>query len=230
MSSPLVSVIITTFNRFHLLQEAIQSVRDQTYPNIEIIVVNDCSTESGYELLKDYENVRFLHLQKNMREVYNVKAAQGATRNAGLQVARGDFICFLDDDDLFLPQKIEIQVSEMFKNPDILVCATNMYVFTRDENRQRQVRGLYLSNLPLPSSTPISRRVDHAAITQNNWLSLSSSMIRREMLKKVPQFRVCDYEDWLFWKDCLVFTDALLVNSPLVMYDVSTRKSYVYQS
>jgi glycosyltransferase involved in cell wall biosynthesis len=223
----LVSVIITTYNRFELLHEAITSVLNQTHKDLEVIVVDDCSTDSRYLLLKDFGNVRFIRLQKNMRHVHNARAAQGATRNEGLKECRGDYICFLDDDDVFLPTKVEEQVRLLEQYKDHDVCGTNMIKFARNPTRQF---GLFTESIELDVIEPEKVfKITHKDILRCNWVSLSSSMIRRRILQKVPEFRVCDCEDWEFWKSCLTWSDGLFLNVPLVRYDVSSAKSYRYR-
>lgn len=111
-----VSVIIPTYKRPDYLCNAVDSVLAQTYENIEIIVVDDNGSSSEYrtqtaDLMKKYSDepkVIYLPLEKN--------CGGAAARNAGIDKAIGDYIAFLDDDDVYLPQKIEVQLGEMKKN------------------------------------------------------------------------------------------------------------------
>lgn len=226
MQAPKVSVIITTFNRFEILNECIQSVRDQTYKNIEIIVVDDCSTDSRYTSLHDFENVRFVRLEKNMRLVHNTRAAQGATRNEGLKLATGDYICFLDDDDLFHPTKVAEQVAVLESHRNHDVCGTNMNRFTRNPTRHF---GLYMEHVQLTPIEPHLYAITFVDMLRCNWVSLSTSMIRRRVLDTVPGFQVCVYEDYEFWKDSIQVRDGLFLDRPLVDYDVASSKHYVYR-
>lgn len=103
---PLVSAIIPTFNRAHTLGESIKSVLNQSYKNIEIIVVDDASQDNPKEIIKSFvQNIRFISLKTN-------KGA-AAARNKGIDIAEGDFIAFLDSDDIWYPTKIEKQVSAL---------------------------------------------------------------------------------------------------------------------
>lgn len=105
----LVSVIIPTYKRSEMLERAIRSVKYQTYPNIEILVVDD--NEPGDEYSKDVSRlIESLHYD-NLSLVTQPKHINGAAaRNAGIRAAKGEYISFLDDDDLILPEKIEKQV------------------------------------------------------------------------------------------------------------------------
>jgi hypothetical protein len=99
-----VSVIIASHDRYDLLMESIESVRRQTYDDFEIIVVNDASVDERYYAL--IEDVMMIHLP------YNI-GRPGLVRNIGIAAASGEFVAFLDDDDVWLPHKLSTQLSAM---------------------------------------------------------------------------------------------------------------------
>ena len=108
-----VSVIIPTYNRFKYLLNTIKSVKEQTYPNIEIIVVNDKSIQKEYY---DYDwnsnNIKIIHLEKNSKDRFGYACA-GYVRNKGIELSFGKYIAFCDDDDIWFPNKIELQLKAM---------------------------------------------------------------------------------------------------------------------
>jgi glycosyltransferase involved in cell wall biosynthesis len=107
----LVSVIITTYNRDEFLEDAINSVVNQTYKNIEILVIDDGSSRKYAEAIcNKFENCKYF---------YKVNGGISSARNFGTQNATGDFIAFLDDDDLFMPEKIEKQIAILTNNLDV---------------------------------------------------------------------------------------------------------------
>lgn len=111
MSHPLVSVIITTYNREKYLETAIKSVVNQTYGNIEIVVVDDGSNFNYAASICDkFENCTYYH---------KPNGGISSARNYGIQAAKGEFIAFLDDDDCWAPTKLEIQVPILENNPTI---------------------------------------------------------------------------------------------------------------
>ena len=111
MNSNKVSVIIPSFNRYNYLLNAITSIQNQTYDDYEIIVVNDGSTEDGYKSSELKNISKVIHIDRN--NTPNWGGSRPAVRNYGISQASGDFIAFLDDDDYWLPNKLERQISEM---------------------------------------------------------------------------------------------------------------------
>ncbi len=110
----LVSVVIPVYNRAEMVKQAVDSVLSQTYRHIEIIIVDDGSTDEtvivAEQLEKEHHEV--------IRIVYQDNAGPGSAREAGRQLARGEFIQYLDSDDLLLPRKFELQVAALREHPD----------------------------------------------------------------------------------------------------------------
>lgn len=113
----LTSVIIPVYNRADILQKALNSVLTQTYPAIEIIVVDDGSTENIMEIVSNISH-------PNIQVTQQANSGPGIARRNGLKLAHGKYIQYLDSDDEILPCKIEKQVEELEKNPDAVLCYT----------------------------------------------------------------------------------------------------------
>lgn len=109
----LVTIIIPTFNRANLLQEALNSVFAQTYKNFEIIVVDDGSTDNTKEVLAPLVESRAI------RYIFQKNQGRSAARNRGIREAVGVFLAFLDSDDLFEPDKLQKQVEFLSRNPGL---------------------------------------------------------------------------------------------------------------
>ncbi len=107
-----VSVVIPTYNRASLLGEAIKSVLDQTYSDYEIIVVDDGSTDNTRDIVNQFK-------VENLRYFYQEKKGVSVARNRGIHEARGQYIAFLDSDDLFLPEKLKLQIDLFEKTPEL---------------------------------------------------------------------------------------------------------------
>lgn len=110
MDRALVSVVIPLYNSERFLAEAVESVLAQTYRPIEIYVVDDGSTDGGADIAKSFDQVQCIH-QTNQ--------GQAAAMNAGVKAARGEFISFLDADDMWTPNKLEVQVAYLLQHPHI---------------------------------------------------------------------------------------------------------------
>lgn len=133
MENPLVSVIITTFNREKYLNKAIESVFKQTYSNIEIIVVDDGSKNNYAEsICNNYSNCIYL-FKKN--------GGLSSARNYGINQSKGDFIAFLDDDDFWESSKIEKQLKILVDNNDIDCVHSAAAVVDENDNLTGEIIG-----------------------------------------------------------------------------------------
>lgn len=110
VKDPLISVVLPVFNGAPYLVDAIESVRAQSYKPIELIVVNDGSTDNTAEIATNFHDIRYS---------YQSNKGFASARNAGLKIARGDFIAFIDSDDIWLPDKLKSQMSFLSKHADV---------------------------------------------------------------------------------------------------------------
>jgi glycosyltransferase involved in cell wall biosynthesis len=113
--SPVVSVIIPVFNYDRYLAEAIESVLGQTYQNLEVIVVDDGSTDRSGEVAKSFAG-------RGVKYCHQVNAGIGPARNTGVELARGDFLAFLDADDRWPLEKTERQLAAFESDPELEMC------------------------------------------------------------------------------------------------------------
>jgi glycosyltransferase involved in cell wall biosynthesis len=104
LNNPLVSVIIPTYNHADVLTRAVQSVLNQIYANFELIVVDDCSTDDTQAVIKKFKDDRIIYVR------HSENKGLAATRNTGMNKAKGGWFAFLDADDEFLPDRLKIQV------------------------------------------------------------------------------------------------------------------------
>lgn len=113
-ANPLVSIAINNYNYARFLPEAIDSALNQTYPHVEVIVVDDGSTDDSREVIESYGNKVVAVLKDN--------GGQASAFNAGFAASRGDIFCFLDADDIFTPDKAEKIVKVFQNNPELGWC------------------------------------------------------------------------------------------------------------
>lgn len=196
---PLVSVIIPTFNRGALLKATIESALGQSESNCEIIVVNDGSTdESGAWLEKHYganPRVRVFHTENG---------GVARARNFGLAQARGEFVAFLDHDDLWMPDKLRFQLAKMRRNPRVGVVYCDWLavdetgqpmprVFQHSQQRWwRPQQGRAFPWILMPHFLEMPR---------NPILSMSYPLIRARLLREIGGFdpTMVPSDDWDLW-------------------------------
>lgn len=120
----LVTVVIPTHNRSDLLPRAIRSVLGQTYKNLECIVVDDASNDGTEQVVREFEDNRLIYLR------HETSLHASAARNSGIKKARGEFLAFLDDDDEWLPQKLEKQlglITSLSERVGLVYCWLDCY-------------------------------------------------------------------------------------------------------
>lgn len=139
-NSKKISVIIPFYNSKNFIIRALRSVIKQSYRNIEIILVNDKSTDGSYELVKKYKKIdsriKIISTKKNSRTV-------SKPRNLGIKISSGEYIAFLDADDWWHEKKLEVQMKSIGKN---LLCCTACNYFYVKQNKKS---GFLINNLRL---------------------------------------------------------------------------------
>ncbi len=186
----LVSIIIGTYERYDLVLRAIESALNQTYNNIEVIVVDDCSKDDRYKLLESRKDIIYLKTEKN-------SSLPAIPRNMGIIRSSGKWISFLDDDDYFVPSKIEDQME--YSNSYDFICSDAFY----DNTLNSYAKGLYLDywNKINPEDTDL---FDINLIKKHNLIINSSVLVKKEKLIEIGLLttdvnfrRIEDYHTWL---------------------------------
>lgn len=205
----LVSIIIPTFNRWSYLKRAIDSVLNQTFTDFECIIIDDCSTQTEYmtNIICDDHRVVLIRLDQNLRAKYNARHAQGLTRNEGIKIAQGEYLAFLDDDDWWEPDKLEIQIKEINKHT-VHMCSSNTYLHRKGKCK-----------LYFPISKGIPQIITSKLNSRTNLIINSSVVIKKDLVNNVGGFRLIIYEDYDLWKRVMQFTNCVYIQHPLVHYD-----------
>jgi|694.fasta_scaffold88206_4 glycosyltransferase involved in cell wall biosynthesis len=229
-----VSVIIATYNRHDYLLNAIKSIKTQTHKNIEIIVVNDGSTQLEYsENLGD--DVIQINLPQNTRSIFGFPCP-GYSRTQGMKVATGEYIAFLDDDDVWLPNKLSLQLDAM-KKTGCQMSTSDAYADYEIYNPTNQYKCFY-SQIDFAELQHIHRRqgsnmLDNGFpeiwnkkfVELHNCCMTSSVILHKSIVEKVGYMQNVriGQEDWSYWKKVLDHTDSVFVREPCVYY---TRRNY----
>ena len=225
-----VSVIIPTYNRFKFLLETIKSVQSQTYKNIEIVIVNDCSTNEEYYNHKFDSNIIVINNRKNSKNIFGY-GCPGYIRNLGIQHATGDYIAFCDDDDIWFSTKIEDQLNEMkshkcdmsstegligngmYKEGEVYKKYNKDYYFKRIKEIYKKKNSNLMDN-------GYPKIWDSKFIKIHNCIITSSVLIKKSIINLVGDMgferRGQDYE---YWKKILNNTNSVYVDKPLFYYN-----------
>lgn len=175
----LISVIIPTYNRSTTLERAINSVVNQTYKNIEIIIVDDnanninCRKETE-KIVKKYSNRYNLKLIEN-----SCNLGGGLTRNEGIKASAGNLVAFLDDDDEFLPNKLELQYKTFVENQKNNVCMVYCYANMIKTNGTKDI------NKTDFEGKPISQNIRCCIAATSYWLCSKEALIKVGMFENI---------------------------------------------
>ncbi len=208
MSSPRVSVIIPTYNRAGLLQRAIESVLTQTFADLEVIVVDDGSDDGTENVLPTDARVVLIKLEHSGK--------LGVVRNAGLALARGEFVAWLDSDDVWLPQKLERRVALLDTQRGVGLVCTNARVI--DANG-RETRSHYLQVAPGSTGSVLEQLLSRQL---RDRLSASLShdakarRARRRFHRRSDALRAV--EDYDLWLRLALVSELAYLPEPLALY------------
>ncbi len=184
MARPTVSVIIPTYNRAKLLKRAIKSVLNQEFGDFELIVVDDASLDNTPEVVKRIEDgrIRYIRLKKN--------SGGPVARNTGIKKARGEFIALLDDDDEWLPNRLDVQVKKFENlNREVGVVYGGFYYVSQQNGRV------------LGKRLPKYRGDVYGHLLRENFIGSPTLLIKRECFKRAGLFDpdLSSSQDWDMW-------------------------------
>lgn len=171
-SQPLVSVIVPVHNGERYLAPALQSIFDQDYQPFEVIVVDDGSVDKSAEIARSYET----------RYIYQSNQGVAMARNAGVAAARGDLLAFLDQDDLWKPNKLRVQIAYLLSHPQVGYVLAGQRLF-----------------LEPGISAPVWLKDDLLSKDHPGWLP-GTLVVRREVFNQIgdfdPSYSIADDADW----------------------------------
>jgi glycosyltransferase involved in cell wall biosynthesis len=197
---PLVSVIVPTYNYGRFIGETLECLRAQTYANWECIIVDDGSTDDTAEQV-----ARFMERDARFKFLRQENARQAAAKNNGLRNSAGQYLQFLDADDLIEPRKFEQQVEYLERRPEIDIIYGSMRYFTTEDPSDR-LYWVWGENKPWMPEVSGSGKEVLAALVQQNIMVINSPLIRRSVVDAVGLFDngLPPAEDWDYWLRCAV--------------------------
>ena len=227
-----VSVIIPTYNRFNYLLNTIKSVKEQTYKNLEIIVVNDRSTQEEYYNYDWSGNgIIIIHLDKNSKDTFGFACPGGYQRNFGIKKSTGKYIAFCDDDDIWFTKKLELQINAMEKSGCKMSSTDGLIgngIYDKNKKYKKYLTEHYYNTLQniyrrrnsnlLENRFPEIWTLDFLKI--HNCMICSSVIIDKEIINKVGDFIVARRsEDYEYWLRALQYTNSIYVTDMCFYYD-----------
>lgn len=194
-----VSIIIPCHNYGHFLPDSLNSILHQTYPNWEVLIIDDGSTDATSIIAEN-----FLAKDPRIKYFRQEKGGVSKARNLGISKSTGDFIQFLDADDMISPEKIEIQLEAFANQPDLDLCYTENFYF-RDGNPNQRYLDQEFQNREWFSRFSGSGEYAIAQLIENNLAVISSPMITKKLALKTGGFSETSThcEDWKFWFQCV---------------------------
>lgn len=204
-----ISVVIPTYNRKDTLIRAVKSVLNQSYPILEILICDDGSTDSSYDLIAELNDPKIIWLNcgKNGRP--------SIPRNIGIKEAKSDWIAFLDSDDEWLPEKIEKQVEVINNNSFDFICTNANRIYSNMN------MGKYISLY--------TRIIGFKLLLTTNYIICSSVLIKKELLINISLFpEEIDFkaiEDYELWLRISTIKNIYFIKTPLLNYFDNTKDS-----
>jgi glycosyltransferase involved in cell wall biosynthesis len=195
INTPVVSVIMPAYNASNYIQESINSVIAQTYFNWELIIVDDGSTDATSSIIINNSNQ-----DNRIKRFYQENGKQGKARNFGIAFARGIYIAFLDADDFWIPEKLEIQLQEI-KEKNVDLVFSDSYVFS-DSNVSDKSKRMNTLNATLKGLEALKM------FLQGNRIPMLTVLVKKEKIHLVNGFteknEIPLAEDYHLWLKMLI--------------------------
>ncbi|MCW5912359.1 MAG: glycosyltransferase [Cyclobacteriaceae bacterium] len=214
MNSPQVTVLMSVYNGMPYLSVAIESILNQTFQDVELIIIEDCSTDDSLEYLKSLRDHR-IRLETN-----KVNLGMAASLNKGLLMAKGKYIARLDADDVALPNRIKTQFEFLELHPNIEFCGSHAQVIDQND------APLFIWKRTL---TPLEIRWK---ILFKNPFIHSSVMFRRNTVvdNGITYQNLSGTDDYKFWSDLLKFGEGSNLDQVLIQYRLHDKSMTKYNS
>ncbi len=220
MNFPKVSIIIPTYNTEQYLRQCLDSVINQTFKDIEIIIVNDNSTDGSYNIIKEYAKKDDRLIIINLTQTKE----QGNARNEGLKIAKGEYITFVDSDDWVRNDFVEILYNEIKKN-DLDIVSASQYFY---DNLQKKVVNIKT----VPAKVLNKSNIETLLIPKGDFFIIPvwQKIYRKQFLddNKI-KFKLCWHEDNIFLFETLIKTTKIkFIDDKIYFYRICRENSSIY--
>lgn len=226
---PLVSIAINNYNYARFLPQAIDSALNQTYPNVEVVVVDDGSTDNSREIIASYGDKIIPVLKEN--------GGQASAFNAGFAASRGDIVCFLDADDIFVPEKASEVVEALTSSQNLGWCFHPLKFVDSDGNPSASQSSNEDSSISKNGHTSPYREYDVGACMLRGKLknkipplpSTSGLCFTRSLLQQIlpmPEAKSIGLNDGYLEFTALALSKGLILDKELTLYRVHGSNAY----
>lgn len=209
---PLVSIIVPTYNTEKYLTDCLNSLITQTYKNIEIIIVNDGSTDKSKQIIS-----RFIKKHSNIKVIENSKPSGSGevASNTGIKNAKGKYIAIMDSDDISMPERISVQVDYLENNSDVFLVSSSAFVINEDNEVIKEF------NVGMSSDLIFKKLYLNNSIINSSVMFRLSEIAGNFYQIKYPFYN--DYYSWFYYlsKHKKFFT----LNNKLVKYRINLKSS-----
>ncbi len=225
-----ISVVIPTYNRAKVVGEAIESVLAQTYKDFELVVLDDGSTDETRNRVQPYL------VDSRVRYFYQENAGVSAARNAGVKIASGEFVSFLDSDDLWKPNMLESVVMFIERHPGMQAIFTDLEAyrggkFIPSTIRCTEIFSKLLADASYPDSFVIDKRDMFLILLQEVPVKPTSFIILREAFERVGGFDTTyvSGEDWEFYLRLSKYVDFGYIDMSLAVLRVTENSLHLME-
>lgn len=227
MAYQLISVIVPAYNHAHYVERALQSVYDQTWPNIELILLDDCSTDDTYECARKWiekngvrERFKRITFEKNLQNM-----GAYATINRGLALAKGEWLTILNSDDWYAPERFSRLMAEAEKKGAEWLFGRVALVDENDRPILNDSMAIQCRFLPERIKSSIS--IGHLVLEENIAISSGNLFFTRALYERVGEFAKLKLaHDWDFMIRCLAYSEPAFVEEDLYFYRIHSNNSF----
>lgn len=212
MNNPLVSVLMPCYNADEHVEEALNSILEQTYSNIEVVAINDCSKDKTGAILRSIakkdHRVRVIDNEGNLKLI--------STLNKGVSLCKGEYIARMDADDIALPQRLEKEVTFLEENRDHDIVSSLFLAFHSDSPSKKTLHHNPLRHEDLRAYMLFKSGICHPAV-----------MIRKRVFSELGLKFETDYlhvEDYALWSKAIYETKIANIGEPLLLYRVHQQQ------
>lgn len=199
--NPIISVLLPVYNCEKYIFEAIQSILNQTYNNFELLIIDDCSTDSTLQICKSFQDNRIVIIEKEKNSGYT------NSLNYGISIAKGIYIARMDGDDISLPTRFEKQVAFMEVNKDVVVCGTAFSIIETDN----------LIRVPEKHDEIVTGMLKGCKIAHPSVMLRKSAFIANDIVYNIEMEPA---EDYALWVQLIAVGKLHNLQEPLLKYRV----------